>query len=358
MTPRRILVIRRDNVGDLVCTTPTVALLRAAFPGARIAALVNSYNAEVLAGNPDLDQVYVYTKLKHRAAEEGTLKTLWARLRTLVAIRRERFEVAILCKASWDGHGLRLARQCGIAHTIGYAAVQPAPRQPDIALPASDPLLHEVEAVARLVAPLGIERAPGPLRVFPEAGRVAVAQQRLAALGDRPRLALHVSARARSRRWPEARWVEAARLAASNGWGIVLLWSPGASDNPFHPGDDDLADRLTRAIGEVAHVACDTPRISELVAILACCDAFIGADGGAMHLAAAVGLPVVALFEHTPLKTRHWYPWQVPHEIVSGPAPEVAGIETHRVMEALDRLPVGQRASAREAPCAGAPPGR
>jgi ADP-heptose:LPS heptosyltransferase len=188
--------------------------------------------------------------------------------------------------------------------------------------------------------------------VFPQAGRVVAAQGRLAALGDRPRLALHVSARAQSRRWPEARWVEASHLAASRGWGIVLLWSPGAPDNPFHPGDDDLAARLTRALVEVPHVAMDTPRIPELVAVLACCDAFVGADGGAMHLAAGVGLPTVALFEHTPLKTRHWYPWHVPHEIVSGPDPGVAGIEAHRVVEALGRLPVGQHPSTQGARCA------
>src|SRR5262249_46468920 len=48
----RILVVRRDNIGDLVCATPLLAALRRQFPGAHIAALVNSYNAAVLAGNP------------------------------------------------------------------------------------------------------------------------------------------------------------------------------------------------------------------------------------------------------------------------------------------------------------------
>ena len=57
-----ILVIRRDNIGDLVCTTPLITALRQRFPKAWIGALVNSYNARVLDGNPDQDEVFIYTK--------------------------------------------------------------------------------------------------------------------------------------------------------------------------------------------------------------------------------------------------------------------------------------------------------
>ena len=53
----RILVIRRDNIGDLACTTPLLRALRSQLPDAYLAALVTQYNAAVLAGNPDLDAV-------------------------------------------------------------------------------------------------------------------------------------------------------------------------------------------------------------------------------------------------------------------------------------------------------------
>lgn len=55
----RILVIRRDNIGDLVCTIPMISALRQRFPEAYPAALVNSYNAPVLANNPELNAVIV-----------------------------------------------------------------------------------------------------------------------------------------------------------------------------------------------------------------------------------------------------------------------------------------------------------
>ena len=79
-TPRapRILIIRRDNIGDLACTTPLLEGLRAQLPGAWLGALVTTYNAEVLAGNRALDEVFVYEKLKHRTG--GILSHLRSRL--------------------------------------------------------------------------------------------------------------------------------------------------------------------------------------------------------------------------------------------------------------------------------------
>ena len=70
MAGPRILVIRRDNIGDLVCTTPLLRALRSQLPDAYLAALVTQYNAAVLARNPDLNAVHSYTKAKHRAEGE------------------------------------------------------------------------------------------------------------------------------------------------------------------------------------------------------------------------------------------------------------------------------------------------
>jgi ADP-heptose:LPS heptosyltransferase len=75
-----ILVVRRDNIGDLVCTTPLFSALRRRYPQAWIGALVNSYNAPVLDRNPDLDGVVVYTKLKHLEPGDSRLGTLARRL--------------------------------------------------------------------------------------------------------------------------------------------------------------------------------------------------------------------------------------------------------------------------------------
>jgi len=76
----RILVIRRDNIGDLVCTLPLIRRLREHYPDAWIGMLVTRYNAEVLYDNPDLEAVFTYTKAKHLAHGESRLGALWQRL--------------------------------------------------------------------------------------------------------------------------------------------------------------------------------------------------------------------------------------------------------------------------------------
>src|SRR5262249_48936101 len=92
----RILVIRRDNIGDLVCTTPLLAALRERYPTGYIAALVNTYNRAVLDRNPSIDVVYAYEKGKHRAAGRSLLSVYGDRIRLLLALRREKFDYAIL----------------------------------------------------------------------------------------------------------------------------------------------------------------------------------------------------------------------------------------------------------------------
>ena len=58
----RILIIRRDNIGDLICTTPLLHAARRQFPEAYIAVLASSYNVAVLDRNPDVDDVFVFLK--------------------------------------------------------------------------------------------------------------------------------------------------------------------------------------------------------------------------------------------------------------------------------------------------------
>jgi len=165
----RILVIRRDNIGDLVCTTPLLAALRARHPDAHIAALVNSYNAGVLEGNPDVDAIHSYTKLKHRGEGESWWSVLVHRYRMIAALRRAGFDYVLLGKSTFDRHGLALARQVRPRHIVGIPpdAGQRAAGITDPVAPASFAQGHEVEAIMKLGAPLGVDTAPGPAPCSP-----------------------------------------------------------------------------------------------------------------------------------------------------------------------------------------------
>ena len=105
----KILVVRRDNIGDLVLTTPVFRALRARYPDARIEALVNSYNAPVLENHPDLDAVYAYIKSKHRDA--GTAVGGWLeRLRQILGLRESRYDLVLVPRPGYHPREIRLAR--------------------------------------------------------------------------------------------------------------------------------------------------------------------------------------------------------------------------------------------------------
>ena len=99
---KKILIIRRDNIGDLICTTPLFEAIRRQYPQAYLAALVNSYNAPAIAGNPHLDAVFAYTKGKH-AAGESVWQAYLRRVKLLWQLRRMQFDYAILATSGFAG---------------------------------------------------------------------------------------------------------------------------------------------------------------------------------------------------------------------------------------------------------------
>ena len=160
--PPKILVIRRDNIGDLVCTTPLIAALRQRFPQGWLGALVNSYNAPVLDGNPDLDEVFVYTKAKHRGHGESLPGILWRRLNMMRRLRTMGLDDVIIATTSPQPRVIKLARWLKPKRVIGFGAVDGL----DLALPLDDAKRHEVDDVFRAAAVYGVDTPPPACRVF------------------------------------------------------------------------------------------------------------------------------------------------------------------------------------------------
>jgi ADP-heptose:LPS heptosyltransferase len=332
----RILVVRRDNIGDLVLTTPLIRALRERYPHGWIGALVNSYNAPVLRGNPDLDEVFVYTKAKHRGADESLLGIFWQRWRMLRRLRALRLDEVILAAPSPQPRGIAMARRLAPARIVGFGD---APGL-DLALPLSQGELGEAQDVFRSARHHGIDGPPPPCRIMrPETATPATLT-----------IAIHISARKPSQRWPVERFAALMRqLHAQHGARFVLVWSPGAADNPLHPGDDAKAATLANNLGSGFPVQCTpTATLDALITALAGCHAMICADGGAMHLAAGLGLPLVCLFGDS--DALRWRPWGVPYRLLQKESRQVADIEVAEVAAAFSELRDGIPAPASASP--------
>jgi len=336
---KKILVIRRDNIGDLILTTPLFEALRRRYPDAYLAALVNSYNAPAIVGNPHLDAIFSYTKGKH-ADGESVWRAYWRRIGLLWQLRRMRFDYVLLPNGGPAPRALKLARLLRPAHIVGFSGTQP---DPGVDLPVAHGdggRLHETEDIFRLLAPLEITGPIPGLTVVPEPdlrARLLQALPQHVAQGAGPLVALHLSARKEKQRWPVERFGELARrLHAACQARFLVFWSPGDENNPFHPGDDRKAASLLADLADLPVAPVRTSRLGELIAGMSLADYAILSDGGAMHVAAGLGKPMVCFFGNSP--ANRWHPWGVPYELLQKSSEDVGDIGVDDVLAAFERL--------------------
>lgn len=323
----RVLIIRRDNIGDLVCTTPLIRALRSQLPQAYLAALVTDYNAAVLDRNEDLDKVYAYTKAKHLSPGDSIARLYLRRLGLIRELRREKFDWVLL-PGGPQASSVRTARWIRAGRVLM--------RNQQDAVAGG----HEVEQCCHLLVRMGLRYETPVARIAPDPGeKKRVAEQLRRASDGRSTAAvgLHISARKTSQQWPAERFADLARrLHASAQAPILLLWAPGSHGNPLHPGDDEKADAIVAAAAGVPVLPLRTVRLPELIAALSCCERVICSDGGAMHVAAALGKPIVCLFGDS--TASRWRPWRVPHELLQPSSRDVGDIATDEVVTAFQKL--------------------
>jgi ADP-heptose:LPS heptosyltransferase len=332
----RILVVRRDNIGDLVCTTPLFTALRRRHPQAWIGALVNSYNAPVLERNPDINEIVAYTKLKHLDPGQTAFGTLRARIASLWKLRRMQLDCVVLATSDFVPRTARLARWLAPKKVAGFSdGSARAARALDLSVPIADVQgHHEVERVFALARLFGIDSAIPGLTVVPDAAETAKAR---AAFGA-PAVGLHISARRPAQRWPAERFAALIqRLHSEHSVSVVLMWSPGPAHHPTHPGDDEKAQQILARVGASARlVAYPTERLQQLIGALAACDAVICSDGGASHVAAGLGKPMVCFFGDSPAE--RWRPWGVPLRLLQPGSRKVSDISVDEAVAAFASL--------------------
>jgi heptosyltransferase III len=330
----KFVVIRRDNIGDLVCTTPLIHALREKFPDASIYALVNSYNKPALKNNPDIDRIYAYTKTKHRNSDQSVISVIWDRLMMLWELRRERIDYVIIAGAHFLPRGLKLAKALRPRHIIGFTeSGNSKSQQIDTGIPYTlDTPMHEAEDIFRLLKPLGIKGKPGPMQIYPD--QALLKSVRIHFDATRPVIGIHISARKSSNRWQEEKFIQLIRRLYQENEHLqfALFWSPGDENNPHHPGDDQKAERIINSLNDIPLQPLPTYRLEELISFMDICDTMICSDGGALHIAAALGKPIVCFFGTS--DASRWYPWGVPHVLLQTDSRDVADISVDQVYQA------------------------
>ena len=295
--PQKILVRAPNWIGDAVMCEPALRGLRALFPEAEVTVLAKPSIAELYAGYSGLDHLLVYDDKDAHAGITGK----WS---IAGSLRRHRFDMAVLFQNAFEA--AFIAWLAGIPRRYGYATdgrviflTHP------VAVPRPDGLVHQVEYYWNMLKPLGVagEASSPTLHVSTDEDRMVDA--RLAAAGiDSSHLIIGInpgSTYGKAKRWLPERFAEVARKLAERlekeertSVAVALLGARGEE-----PLGNDIASRIDcRSI-----VLSGETTIRELMAVVKRCRLLITNDTGPMHIAAAFGVPIVAVFGPTDSRT-------------------------------------------------------
>ena len=314
-TATNILCVRLDSLGDVLMTTPAIRALKESVPGRRITLLTSASGAVAGALVPDIDEILVYDapwlKATTPRPDSRPEYAMAAQLRAAA------FDAAVIFTV-YSQNPLPSAFLCYMADIplrLAHCRENPYQLLTDWALdPEPDHLLrHEVRRQLDLVATVGCRtdderlslRVPEPARA-----RVLTLLRELRLNLELPWAVVHPGATAPSRRYAWEYYAQVARrLAVDFGWEIVFTGSEE---------ERDLVERIQVEMAAPSRALIGCLDLGELAALISLAPMLISNNTGPVHIAAAVGTPVVDLYALT--NPQHT-PWQVPNRVLSHDVP-------------------------------------
>ena len=356
---RRALVIKLRHHGDVLLTSPVFTVLKRAAPGAEIDALVYLDTAPMLEGHPAIAAIHTIDRNWKRqglfaqaGAERGLLAALRARHYDLVVHLTEHRRGAWLTRLLRPRYSV--ARDLEGAHRLWRTSFTHYYR-----LPRTTPR-HTVECNLDALRRVGFQPVPSDkqLVLHPDAASAERVRALLAQHGLAPQafVQLHPGSRWLFKCWPADSYAGLLERLAGGGMRVVLTGAPD-------PRERALVDAILAATSAAtrARVVDLTGELGlrELAALTREARAFVGVDSAPMHIAAATGTPVVALFG--PSGDIEWGPWGVAHRIIASSEHPcrpcgIDGCGGGKVSDCLTTLPVERVHSALVELLANTPP--
>ncbi|MEA2406422.1 MAG: hypothetical protein QOE69_541 [Thermoleophilaceae bacterium] len=309
-TAAELLCVRLDTIGDVLMTGPALRALRSSGARPRITLLTSGPGAAAGELMPEVDELLVYEapwmKRGGRGGDEAVDKAM------IEELARRRFDAAVIFTV-YSQSPLPAALMCrlaGVPLRLAHCREKPYGLLSDH-VPEPEPrdlLRHEVRRQLDLVASVGATTPDERLAVDVPASERARAQELLERIGidtARPWAVAHPGASAPSRRYPAESWAEACRLLAGD-HGVQIVMT-GAAD------EATLVDRVQRAAGLPDRSLAGRLGLGTLAALLEAAPLLMAGNTGPVHLAAAVGTPVVDLYALT--NPQHT-PWGIPNRVL------------------------------------------
>ncbi len=319
---RKVLILRIDKIGDMILSTPALRNIREGLPSAHITLLASPYNAPVVERSPYLDEVREYDRKWPISRKREYARKL----------RNEHYDLCIVLSPSTESYKLahwsKAPIRAGIIYSRRIVSRMMAPIRlthplvvdVDGAVQRRDRVPHEVEQMLQLLKLIGLPAKEYPLDI-PVTRDAADWAQSLVSERCRGRtlIGIHLSDK-----WFSSGWT---------GLGMALLFDEIIHAIPdssivatYGPADAAMAEQVAHYVdcdhciglseslkGRVLMVGDLT--FDKWAGLTSLCDVVLSRDTGSLHLAAALGRPVVAIYERGSFhhNSQQWAPWKVPH---------------------------------------------
>ena len=335
----KVLVIKLRNIGDVLLSVPAIRAIKESIPGVSVSALVNSGTEEMLTGNPLLDEVLTFD----RSIKSGSLRKRGSgELKFIKMLRKKGFDMSVDLTGGdraaiigcLIGARFRLGYDPGGAGFIGkkffYTHVAKTPPE----------RTHTVLRDMGLPAAFGLKTSNMSVEIFTTPDEDSFVKGLLAKNGigpETPYVHVHPTSRWLFKCWNDKSIAAIIDLFANEGLRVVLTSAP----------DKRETDKIKAIKAKAKTTPVDLSgalRLKHLASLSRGAALFFGVDSAPMHIAAASGPPVVALFG--PSGVFDWGPWdneasrsQTPYAALSG----VQSFGRHTVIqEDWDCIPCGQ----------------
>lgn len=313
---QRVLIIKLQHLGDVLLTTPLISVLKEQYPHLEIDILIYQETAPILEANPHLRQVHT---IDRHWKKKGILFQVQQEYRLLQALRHNRYELVINLTNRWRGGWLTriLAPKYSVSRAYSHRrgrlwqksfthiyGIPPANR-------------HAVElnldAVRRLGVTITNTDAKRLTFCVSAASEAKITQSLPAESGQAGKLiVIHPTSRWMFKAWNPQGF--AAVIDALHGldFRVALISGPAREEMDYVLAILELTQT------EVMNFAGQLT-LNETAALIKRANCFFGLDSIAMHLAAALNTPSVALFG--PTHDQVWHPWMAPHQVLTSDYP-------------------------------------
>ena len=299
----RILLIKPKHIGDTLILTPTITAIRRDYPGAEIWVLVRRGCEGILAGCPGIARILTLPGVEKSERSRGDF---WRQAKILLSLWSVKFDYVF---ELGDGHRARVfAMLCRATRRYSVKPADPLKRLEERRFTAISTFdwkrTHRVDKDFHSVAEfLPLAPASPPLCFDGDRARSWPPAEQLATFA-----VMQIGKRQDISRWHRAGWEEVARYLLER-FGAVIVTS-GAADYEIAE-----ATWLRERLGPRVLCTLGNADWSQVAGLLHRAQIYVGLDTATMHLAAACGCPVVALFG--PTLEENWHPWRVPYRIVT-----------------------------------------